>query len=322
MKSNFDNLSLERGMYSSGVNLTKVLEVIDPSENYRGTVLEGLDAFSRQLKRFDIKVSGQSSDTVEKFFQTGSTSVLFPEFVRRSVQAGMDENNMLSNIIASTTYIDGYDYRSISASQSDNQSTKFATKENLCKLHRRGRMLVASYESLRFQRLDLFSTMLRQIGANIKNAQFADAVQTLIDGDGNSNPAKIIIYDRDVFFSTDLLDVIQDMAGFSIHTIIAPFNLARQIIALPEYSAQISFGNDGVYHLPFNIKMIVSKAVDEQSIVCIDEYSALEMVVAGGLTLDYDKLIDRQLERAAISCTAGFSKIYEDATRRLYYNIG
>lgn len=31
------------------------LESIDPSENYKGTSLEGLDAFERQLKRFDIR---------------------------------------------------------------------------------------------------------------------------------------------------------------------------------------------------------------------------------------------------------------------------
>ena len=37
------------------------LESIDPSENYKGTSLEGLDAFERQLKRFDIKVSGNMS---------------------------------------------------------------------------------------------------------------------------------------------------------------------------------------------------------------------------------------------------------------------
>ena len=65
--NNFETINLERGMYSCK-NLSAILETIDPSEQYKGTVLEGLDAFSRQLKRFDIKVSGSSSDTVEKFF--------------------------------------------------------------------------------------------------------------------------------------------------------------------------------------------------------------------------------------------------------------
>ena len=42
---------------------------------------------------------------------------------------------------------------------------------------------------------------------------------------------------------------------------------------------------------------------------------ALEMVQAGGVVTYYDKLIDRQLERAAVTCTAGFSKIFTEASK-------
>lgn len=125
----YDDITPERSMYQCGKPLTEILEEIDPSENYRGTALEGLDAFSRQLKRFDIKVSGRSSDTVEKFFQSNSTSILFPEFVRRSVQVGMEENDMLHNIIASTTFIDGYDYRSVAAAPAQENELKVGVAE-------------------------------------------------------------------------------------------------------------------------------------------------------------------------------------------------
>ena len=38
----YDNLKLEKGMYrQEGMNFTQVLESLDPSENYRGTALEG-----------------------------------------------------------------------------------------------------------------------------------------------------------------------------------------------------------------------------------------------------------------------------------------
>ena len=48
----YDNLKLEKGMYhEAGRSFTQVLESRDPSEQYRGTALEGLDAFQRQLKR-------------------------------------------------------------------------------------------------------------------------------------------------------------------------------------------------------------------------------------------------------------------------------
>ena len=41
----FDNIKLEKGLYSTGKSFTEALESIDPSENYAGTELEGLDAY-------------------------------------------------------------------------------------------------------------------------------------------------------------------------------------------------------------------------------------------------------------------------------------
>lgn len=73
--ANFENITIEKGMYQQkGKTLTDVLETLDPSENYKGTALSNLDAFSRQLKRFDIKVNGSGSDCVEKFFQSSDSA--------------------------------------------------------------------------------------------------------------------------------------------------------------------------------------------------------------------------------------------------------
>jgi hypothetical protein len=41
------------------------------------------------------------------------------------------------------------------------------------------------------------------------------------------------------------------------------------------------------------------------------------MVRAGDVLVEYDKLIDRQLERAAISTICGFGKICNDAVATL-----
>ena len=43
------------------------------------------------------------------------------------------------------------------------------------------------------------------------------------------------------------------------------------------------------------------------------------MVKAGEVTTEYDKLIDRQLERAAITCIAGFAKIFTGASYKMTY---
>ena len=199
----YDNLKLEKGMYrQEGMNFTQVLESLDPSENYRGTALEGTDAFQRQLKRFGILAKGAGSSPVEKFFRTMDSAVLFPEYIARTVRQGMEENNILPSIVATTTNIDAMDYRSIysDADEDDKQlrdlmegtaipETQIKSKEHLISLHKRGRMLVASYEAIRFQKLDLFGVMLRQIGANIQKMQLKDAVGVLVEGDGNDNPS-------------------------------------------------------------------------------------------------------------------------------------
>ena len=47
------------------------------------------------------------------------------------------------------------------------------------------------------------------------------------------------------------------------------------------------------------------------------EYFVGDLIYAGELMTDYDKLIDRQLERASISAVTGFAKIFSDASKKL-----
>ena len=205
MANQFDTIRLEKGMYQeAGRSFTQVLERLDPSEQYKGTRLEGLDAFQRQLKRFDIKVKGAGSDPVEKFFRTADSAVLFPEYIARSVRQGMEEANLLPAITAATTRFEGMDYRSITAEAGGDEkelkavdegaaipATTIKVQANLVKLHKRGRMLVASYEAVRYQKLDLFSVTLRQIGAHIARMLLSDGVDVLMNGDGNDNEAEV-----------------------------------------------------------------------------------------------------------------------------------
>ena len=116
----YDNLRLEKGMYQvAGKSFTQVLEELDPSQQYRGTPLEGLDAYQRQLKRFDIKVSGKESDRIEKFFKTSDSALLFPAYLTKVVEQGVSGFDILDQIVATKTNIDSMDYRSITSVPSE-----------------------------------------------------------------------------------------------------------------------------------------------------------------------------------------------------------
>lgn len=332
--ANFENITIEKGMYQTKGGLTAALEKLDPSENYTGTALEGLDAFSRQLKRFDIRVSGSGSDCVEKFFQTSNSAALFPEYVSRAVAQGMERADILPNIVATVTEIEGMDYRSIASIPGEDDKelkvvnegayipqTNIRTRENLVKLHKRGRMLVASYEALRFQRLDLFTVTLNQIGAYIARAQLKDAIGVLINGDGNNNAAvNVNAATQGEISYGDLVKLWSNLAPYELNTILAPTAEMEKILSLSQMQdshAGLDFQATGKMITPLGANLLHAPEMQSGKIIGLDKNCALEMVQAGGVITDYDKLIDRQLERAAVTCTAGFSKIFTEAAKTL-----
>ncbi len=336
-----DNVRLEKGMYNeSGLSFTQVLEKADPSENYKNTAYEGLDAYQRQLKRFDIKVKGAGSDIVEKFFRTSESAVLFPEYVARSVKAGMEEGNILPSITASTTKFEGMDYRSIYSVPTDDDKslrrveegavipqTEVKVREHLVKLHKRGRMLVASYEAIRFQRLDVFSVMLRQIGSHIMRMHLDDAIGVLVNGDGNNNAADSFSIGTDPITGTSgtltyeaLLDFWAQFDPYSLNTIVVPPAVMLQMLKMAEFQnplTGLNFQGTGELSNPLGAKLIKTSAAPAGKLIGLDRNYALEMIQASDVSVEYDRLIDRQLERAAITSISGFAKLYTDAAKIL-----
>ena len=333
--SDYKSIRLEKSFYTSSKGFSAILEELDPSENYRGTYMEGTDAFQRQLKRFDIKTAGRNSDRVEKFFSTDSSASLFPEYVRRSVAAGMEKNTILPNIVASVTNIDSMDYRTFRTSDNpsslelsetgegeDLQETNIAVSSDLVHLKKRGRLLSASYEALRFQRLDLFSVMLSQIGAYIARTQLEDAIETLIGDDGNGDPAIVTLSTASsgTLTYSDLVHFWNSFDPYNMDTVIASPDVLEKILNLGVFNdsaAGLNFHGSGKMLTPFGAKLFKTTALGSGTLIGLDSSCALEQVQAGGVLTEFDKLIDCQLERAAISTITGFSKIFDGAAKML-----
>ena len=331
----YDNLKLDKGMYrEAGRSFSQVLEREDPSERYKGTSLEGLDAFQRQLKRFNIKVKGEESDVVERFFQTSAAAVLFPEYIARTVRQGMEEGDILPHITAAVTKVEGMDYRSITSAAGGEEkelktvaegaeipSTTIKVQANLVRLKKRGRMLVASYEAVRFQKLDLFSVTLRQIGAHIARTHLEDAVDVLINGDGNSNPAeRTVIAAGKALDYNALVDFWAKFDPYVMNTLLVSGDVMLQLLKLPEFQnplTGLNFQGTGKLTTPLGATLLRTSVLPEKTAVGLDKRFALEMVRSGDVMVEYDKLIDRQLERAAITTISGFAKVFPEASRVL-----
>ena len=341
MAYHYENIRLEKGMYGrSGTSFAQTLEELDPSEHYKGTSLEGMDAFQRQLKRFDIRVKGAGSDCVEKFFLTTESAVLFPEFVSRVVRQGLEEGSILPDITATVTRFDGMDYRSIASIPSEEEKTlrrveegaripetTVRTQENLVRLHKRGRMLVASYEAIRFQRLDLFSVTLRQIGAYIGKMHLKDAMEVIDKGDGNDNAAQRFSVGDGTISGSDgtlsyeaLVDFWSQFDPYTMNTLLVSGDMMLAMLKLPEFQnplTGLNFQGTGTLTTPLGAKLLRCSALPEGTLVGLDKRYALEQIVGSEITVEYDKLIDRQLERAAITSISGFAKLFPEASKIL-----
>lgn len=341
MAYHFETVRLEKGMYQeTGRSFTDVLEKCDPSEQYRGTPMEKLDAYQRQLKRFDIKIKGAGSDVVSKFFASWESAVLFPEYVARAVRQGMEETNIIPLITAAETRFDGMDYRSITSNPSEDEkelkvvregaeipTTEVNAQTNLVKLHKRGRMLVASYEAIRYQRLDLFSVTLKQIGAYINRMHLTDAVNVIQKGDGNGNGAQVYQIGAGPISGTAgtisygaLVDFWSQFDPYTMNTMLVGSGMMSAILKLEEMqsaAAGLDFQGTGKMVTPMGATLLRSSAVPANTIIGLDKNYALELIRGSDVMVEYDKLIDRQLERAAITSISGFAKIFPGASKVL-----
>lgn len=321
----YNEINLEKGLYNiCGKSFTEALSELDGDENYVGTELEGLDAFERQLKRFDIKVSGPNSDRVEKFFKTTQSAILFPEFVRRCIKAGMDQASVLPHIVAATTYTDGVDYRGIDITKSDSGSevktvtagsafptTTIGGASTTVAITKYGRQINAVYEVIRKQRLDLFAVILKSTGAQVsKNINNAAAAVLYADADSTETADTAIAY-------SDLASFWASMQDNNMTAMLVSPAMMADILALEAMKDCSGDLGSGVVTTPYGVKLVKCPGLDKGYAIGVDSNSALEMVLGSDIVVDVDKLISTQVDSITFSISVGFAKIYPGAVKVL-----
>ena len=79
----------------------------------------------------------------------------------------------------------------------------------------------------------------------------------------------------------------------------------------------LNFQGTGKLTTPMGATLLRCSALPEGTVIGLDKGYALEMVEGAGVSVEYDKLIDRQLERAAITSISGFAKLFGEASKVL-----
>ena len=320
---NFENIRLEKELYGiTGKSFTKALTELDPDENYVGTPLEGLDAFERQLKRFDIKVSGKDCDLVEKFFSTTESAVLFPEYVRRQIKKGMDSASILPDIAAATSYIDTVDYRGVYVNETGSDSiaeggtlatTAMTLSASSTRLSKYARRLMCTYESMRKQRIETFGVALRTVGSHISrniNSLAATAISA------NITPSTI---SGSTLTYADLATFWASMTDANMDVMLCSPAVMASILALDEMKTTVAdLMKSGRAVTPFGVTLVKCPSLTASGdIIGIDSSMAAEVIFGGDVIVDIDKIFSNQNHEVACSVLIGVARIYDKAVKVL-----
>lgn len=319
----YNDIKIEKGLYSiTGKTFTQALSQLDPDENYANTELAGLDAFERQLKRFDIRVSGGNSDRVEKFFASTESAVLFPEYVRRTIKQGMDEASILPEITAAVSYTDSIDFRGLTVTKNGTDAgvsqggsipaTDVKLASSAKALTKFARKLSCSYESIRKQRLEAFGVILKGLGAQISRAVNGLAATELASGVTASQIAGTALA------YSDLAAFWASMNEHDMTTMICSPAVMAKILALDEMKYCVSdFMTSGMVKTPYGVTIVKCSSITDGKIIGIDKTCAAETVFGTDVVVDFDKLITTQCDEIACSVMVGFSKLNTGAVKVL-----
>lgn len=351
------NINTYREAFDKGLTLSSYLEMNDPSP-------EGskIDAFGRLMKEAGIITQSIPernifTPTGEAFLRTTENKALFPEYTSRTVVNRMREFPLYRYLVANRTpinsntykgaYIDMDEPKNKKATEmrriveaSDIPLSKITPGKRSVEFYKYGRGLEVSYEVLRRSTLDLVKVWLEEVADSAAENKVAEIIDTIKDGDGNSNAAPVVKM-TDLVTGTTKLDrevwvrfLLQFYGKGGANTIVANIDGLLQILEVLYPTVEVAGKMDELLangltvqttmpqNLISNMTLLYSpdleKVSGKEAIMALNRDRCIsELVEVGSLVNEADKFIRNQTEIFTVTENSGFMKMTKDSARIL-----
>ena len=357
-------LNLYKEAYGNGMTFSQFLENIDPSSEYRGedASLSKMDAFERQMFAAGIRTKsdegkGLHADVVDKFFLgTSNSDVLFPEFINRTARQAMIAPDILNELVAIKTPIQGNAYKTFYvdlataakqkkrvAQGAEIPTTTITGHEHSVSLNKEGRAIDMSYEFIRRMRVDMLALLiegiLQQTGLDLAEK----AVNVLISGDGNTStaatnynlsalggtPADGIDWQSWLKFRlkfypykgiTAIVDETQLLKVLGIQPpVIDPLTLMAAINGGTPVGGGANLAQN-VFSGPMRYVYLPSSTIENKVLVIDPKYALEQVTEIGADIVETDRMIKSQFETIVLSQVTGFATLFPDVVKTLTTN--
>jgi len=325
-------IEVDRDLYmeaqARGMTLSELLE---QSEYDSSPAASPLDAFERQLALRGLRTNGRNAVTVEMFYR--GAPALLPEFMLREIRRGMSMRPELGRLLASSAAVATSRYSPIKVNYAAGDtdislrpvgegaeipSVNVMEQNNTIVIPDYGLTLKVTYKALRYRSMAQFRVLLWYIGYRLQSDKVALVVDTIINGDGNSNAASVI--NTDVTGTLDYDDLVKfwnEFYPYQPNVLICHKDKIRSILTLAEFKDPMigfSFQANGEITSPLGATLIRCDEVPTDYAIGIDNRFAIEEVISQPLMIEYDKVIEQKIEEAVISESVAYAKIIKESS--------
>jgi hypothetical protein len=180
-----------------------------------------------------------------------------------------------------------------------------------------GLSLAISYRALRYRSMAQFKVLLWYVGFRLAADKIGLLVNTIINGDGNANPATVINTAlTGTLAYADLVSFWNEFYPFELNTLVMSKEKLKTVLTLAEFKdpmAGFRFQKTGELVTPLGTKLIRSDDVPADLLLGLDNRFAVEEVVSQPLMVEFDKVIDQRLEEAVVSEAVAYAKVVKEA---------
>ncbi len=311
-----------------GISLTELLELPEFDPSPAGSPL---DAFERQLAMKGLRTGGKNPVTVELFYR--GAPALMPEFMLREIRRGMEMRPELGRLLSSSSNVSSSRYSPIHVGYGVGDkalslrpvgeaamipSVNVTEQNNTITIQDYGLTLKVSYKALRYRSMAQFKVLLWYIGYRLQSDKIAMIVNTIINGDGNSNSAQVINTDvTSVLDYDDLVRFWSEFYPYQPNILICHKDKIRSILTLAEFKDPLigfNFQTNGEITSPLGASLIRCDEVPTDYVIGLDNRFAIEEVISQPLMIEYDKVIEQKIEEAVISESLSYAKFIKEAS--------
>lgn len=322
---------------NTGESISKVLE-----KAYEGELADKRKAneylknmSATKIAMLDAGIDGSSR--VDKLFTTSDNEFLFPAFLADIVDSTMSQSDVLKYMVSGETGIDNLVFKAptldlLSSANKDNIKKSRVSEgadipeksvtigQKSVELWKKAVALRLSYESLRYQRIDIASRMLRAIANDIVGQNIDDITDTLETGTLTAlkTTATANTVTADELFEACITYVMR--FGYAPTTILADEDLYKSIAKIT-YNTNNEFGANSKLSIDVPqlgnmklalIKAPVSKVSNKNVALIYNKDLSIQRFVANGSNLnEIQQNILNQTRLVTMSEISGYGKLVD-----------